>query len=85
MKTFSLDYDDLYAAMSDELLQPWRDILPGQIHHVLFEVKHGDLQRWQEAISALPEIKPSSCDFNADCVRVGEVDDADAEPRRRPP
>ena len=81
MKNSSLNYDALYAAMSEEPLQVWRDRLPEQIKQVLLEQTHGDLQRWQEAISALPDVEPSSCDFNSDCIRIGEAKDVDDKTR----
>ncbi|HEC28682.1 MAG TPA: tRNA 5-methoxyuridine(34)/uridine 5-oxyacetic acid(34) synthase CmoB [Gammaproteobacteria bacterium] len=58
-------------------LQTWLDILPGQIEHALYGRKHGDLQRWQEAVAGLPEATPSSCDFNQQRIRVGTPTDAD--------
>ena len=81
MKTSSLNYESLYTAMSDESLHLWRDILPEQIRQALVEEKHGDLQRWQEAVSGLPYIKPSSYDFNGDRIRIGETNDVDDETR----
>jgi len=63
--------------MSGDALQPWLDILPQQLHHVLFEKQHGDLQRWQEAVDGLPAIQASSYDFNQASVRIGEPDDVD--------
>jgi len=77
MKAFPFNFDALYKAMADERLHPWRDILPQQIEHVLFEKTHGDLQRWQEAVSGLPDLQPSNCDFNSSRVRVGEAGDID--------
>lgn len=64
-------------------LQAWLDILPGQIEHVLYGRKHGDLQRWQEAVAGLPEITPSSCDFNQQRIRVGTPADADEAMREK--
>jgi tRNA (mo5U34)-methyltransferase len=81
MSDFHIDFEPLYQAMSSENLQPWLQVLPQQINHVLYEKKHGDLQRWQQALSALPAITPSTYDLNSGRVRVGEATDVDAATR----
>ena len=78
MSDFQIDFDDLYRVMADADLQAWLDILPQQIHHVLYERKHGDLQRWQQAVAGLPPVKPSSYDLEHGRVRIGEAIDVDA-------
>jgi len=78
MSDFHIDFETLYQAMTSENLQPWLQVLPQQINHILYEKKHGDLQRWQQALSGLPVVTPSSCDLDSGRVRVGESADVDA-------
>jgi len=82
MKDFPYNFDDLYTAMSDDLLQSWRDILQQQTERALFEKKHGDLLRWQKAVTGLPAIKPSSHALNSARVRIGEAADVDEVTRK---
>jgi tRNA (mo5U34)-methyltransferase len=42
---------------------------------------HGDYGRWQAALSALPALKPSAIDLDADAVRIGDPAQADAGTR----
>ncbi|MBL1352251.1 MAG: tRNA 5-methoxyuridine(34)/uridine 5-oxyacetic acid(34) synthase CmoB [Zetaproteobacteria bacterium] len=39
--------------------------------------RHGDLQRWQTGFYALPQVTPSSIDFNTDRVRIGRASDTE--------
>jgi len=81
MNNFPVHFEALYQAMDTSELHSWRQDLPKQINHVLFEKKHGDLARWQQAIECLPDIKPSSYDLNHRCVRAGEANDIDEQTR----
>ena len=73
-----IDYQPLYTLMEDGALADWAKRLPVQIEKGLDPKRYGDLPRWQQALANLPELHPSSIDFNAARVRVGSRDDIDA-------
>ena len=79
MNNFPVQFEALYQAMDTPELESWRALLPEQISHALFEKKHGDLARWQQAIESLPNIKPSSYDLGQPRIRVGEASDIDEQ------
>lgn len=61
--------------MTAERLAAWAAQIPAQIDNVLTKKRHGDLEKWQAVLDLLPAIKPSSCDLNADTVRIGTAGD----------
>lgn len=78
MTDFQFDFTALYQAMeNDEDLKNWAETLPAQIKQVLLERKHGDLQRWQDAVEGLPLLEPSLVNLNQDRVSVGAAADVD--------
>lgn len=77
MHIAELDFSPLFDTINDDAMQPWLRKLPGQLHHVLVEKHHGDWQRWQQAVNALPDISPSSIDLNSPAIRIGQSSDVD--------
>ena len=57
-----LDLDALQAQLAGTPLQDWACELPGQLDAKL-AVGHGDLERWQAALNALPALTPSETDL----------------------
>ena len=54
---------------SNENLADWANQLPDQINAGLSPKRYGDLPRWQQALSALPELTSRTTDMNTS--RVG--------------
>src|SRR5690606_28419998 len=42
---------------------------------------HGNLERWQQALAALPNVQPSSIALNEDRLRIGAPEDLAEEQR----
>lgn len=49
---------------------PWGRVLDEQLQRVFLEKPHGDMQRWQDAFDALPEINNASADFTQHAIRI---------------
>jgi tRNA (mo5U34)-methyltransferase len=63
-------------------LQPWSEQLVRQLEDRFARYLHGDLQRWQDAVDALPDIKPSCVDLNRDAILIGTARDVDDATRQ---
>jgi len=74
-----VNFESLYADLIANDFCEWQESLPEQLAAVLSQRQHGKAEEWQKILSALPEIKVSSIDIGADCVRFGSVDDCDTE------
>jgi tRNA (mo5U34)-methyltransferase len=66
-----MHYQSLYELIADSELQPWLELMPQQVAAGLDENRYGDLPRWRRALSALPEVEPGQCDFNAPAITTG--------------
>lgn len=63
-------YNDLFEYMSSQRrLDAWRPQLEQLLKHKLQDYPHGDLDRWLNALNALPDINPDS--IQLDSNRVG--------------
>jgi tRNA (mo5U34)-methyltransferase len=76
-----IDFEPLYAALRSHDMQAWARDLPEQTEALWSERQHGDLPRWQQALAQMPDITPSSVDFNSAVVRIGQAGDIDDETR----
>ncbi len=76
-------YHAFYQFMQQAGFAQWLDKLKPQVETALQPVRHGHLSAWLEILSNLPNLTPSSVDFTADVVRVGEVQDCDAKTRNK--
>ncbi|MCL6271993.1 tRNA 5-methoxyuridine(34)/uridine 5-oxyacetic acid(34) synthase CmoB [Sansalvadorimonas sp. 2012CJ34-2] len=63
-------YDDLFEAMVDTRLEPWLNTLRDQLHEVLINTPHGDMTRWQGALSKLPPLNADTVDLETRAVKV---------------
>ena len=70
-----MDIAELLVEMQQGPLQPWAEQLPTQIAKGMNIKRYGDLPRWQAALTALPQVSPSSIDLNTGCLRVGDAKD----------
>ncbi len=68
-------YTSLYNRLENTPLQSWLARLPEQVRDALSDEKHGDLAKWRSLLEELPCAKPTSMDFNAGTVRIGDPDD----------
>ncbi|WP_455203867.1 tRNA 5-methoxyuridine(34)/uridine 5-oxyacetic acid(34) synthase CmoB [Kaarinaea lacus] len=62
--------------------QQLADHLAEQLAKRLAQYLHGDLEKWQQALDALPDIKPSTLDLTASAIKIGVADDVDETTRQ---
>ena len=62
--------------------QKLADQLAEQLAKRLAQYLHGDLEKWQQALEALPDIKPSTLDLTASAIKIGAADDIDETSRQ---
>jgi len=62
--------------------QKLADQLAEQLAKRLAQYLHGDLEKWQQALDALPDIKPSTVDLTSPAVKIGGADDIDKATRQ---
>ena len=68
-----MDYQPLIERWRDSELSPWADLLPQQVAAGLSHQRYGDLQRWLDAMAALPDLTPDR--ITLDESRVGASTD----------
>lgn len=59
------------------------DTLAVRLQNRLESYTHGDLEKWQQALEALPEVTPSTVVLNSDTVTIGSARDVDEPTRHR--
>lgn len=74
-------YTALYRYLENSPMSDWLRTLPQQVEQALYHSNNGNFPKWNAALEALPEIAPSSVEFDADTVRIGEANDTDHETR----
>jgi tRNA (mo5U34)-methyltransferase len=57
------------------------DPLAERLRKRLAKFSHGDLDKWQQALEALPDVKPSIVVLNTDVVKTGSSEDIDTPTR----
>ena len=62
------DIDAFTARWDDPKLCAWLETLPEQLAQSMSEKRFGDLKRWREALSSLPDIAPEAVSLNANQV-----------------
>ena len=78
-----IDYTPLAKRWQENDLSPWAKNLLDDIERDFYPSRHGDLPQWLDALDALPDLKPSQTDLNADAVSVGLPADASDEEREQ--
>lgn len=68
------EYAALYEVLASLGAEGWVELLKKQLEDAFDVRAHGDLPRWQQAIEALPVIRPGSIDI-LDSVRIGDASD----------
>jgi len=78
-----IDYAPFYRAATATALAPWANRLYESATETIAGQGggHGDWQRWQAALDALPVLPLSSVDVAADTIRAGTPDDCDGSTR----
>ncbi len=70
-------YRPLLDLVADTDLAPWVDAL-ASAHRPLTDSDNGHLPRWSHALSAMPDVAPSSVDLGTDAVTIGQRSDLTA-------
>ncbi len=68
----------MFKEFSEWCVREWGHNAENELAELMMEMQFkdvtGDGPKWQRSLDALLEMVPSSCDLNADMVRVGEAD-----------
>lgn len=67
-------YDSLYPQLEAMGQGAWAEQLRKSIHAEFSHIRHGKMPVWQEALQALPDVKPSRIELKA-CVEIGQAED----------
>ena len=65
-----MSYQSLFDLIKDTPLEPWLETMAQQIASGLDNTRHGDLPRWEKALSQLPEIAVAEVDLNVAAITV---------------
>ncbi|MHC4988937.1 MAG: tRNA 5-methoxyuridine(34)/uridine 5-oxyacetic acid(34) synthase CmoB [Planctomycetota bacterium] len=72
-----IDYSEFFAYLKTTPLADVADEFAARTDVSLEALSHGDFEKWQGAIEAMPEVQLSQVDLNADAVTVsGDMGDA---------
>jgi tRNA (mo5U34)-methyltransferase len=66
-------YQGLIPALEQLGAAQWAKALPARLQQIFAGETHGDFQRWQAVVHALPQLSPGSVDL-LDAVRIGDND-----------
>lgn len=77
-----IDYSTLLSAITDGPLASWAAQLPDQIASAMSPERWGDLPSWQQVLTQLPPLTPSSIDLK-EGVTIGQVQDCDDNTREQ--
>lgn len=77
-----IDYSTFFSSLHETPLEPWLDILPGQINEALKNSHHSDLSKWADVLNQLPRINPSVVKLTSDCIKIGSAEDCSTETRQ---
>jgi tRNA (mo5U34)-methyltransferase len=78
-----LTFADLALPSDPPVLQAWLRELPARIARRFEARRHGDWQGWLDVLARLPDVRPGTIDFDADCVTIGAPGDVDPATRHR--
>ena len=69
------DFEPLYKDLITHDFLDWQASLPAQLEKVFSQREHGKTAEWQTYLAALPDLKVSQQDINADKVSIGSESD----------
>lgn len=75
-----IDYTPLFEILRHKKLYRWVDRLPSDIEKAF---NHGDYPKWEKSINNLPNVIPSTIDFNKDEIVIGEKSDLTLEQNKQ--
>lgn len=76
-------YSAFFRLLREGRLAPWAEALEREAERRLRPEVRGDLPRWREAVSALPEVQPEQIELNVPCVRAASKPKLDTAARGR--
>ncbi|AQQ70674.1 tRNA (mo5U34)-methyltransferase [Limihaloglobus sulfuriphilus] len=82
MNNIPIDYSPFLEHCRSNGLAEFADFAESKLPQVREVFVHGDLEAWQAAIDALPQISPSVIDLTAAAVRIGAAGDCDESARK---
>jgi tRNA (mo5U34)-methyltransferase len=74
------DFQPFLARLAQTRLAPWRDALADAILVSLGPGVHGDLTRWEAALSELPALPEGETRLDCDCLGIQSLDSAQEPP-----
>jgi tRNA (mo5U34)-methyltransferase len=72
-------FDPFFARAAEEGLADHVDAIHEALERKFLQKKHGDFQRWWQAVQALPDLEPTSTAINGAVVRLGEPGQLDKD------
>ncbi len=73
-------YPQLFEWMQHSPIAHWLESVPQLSEERLG--RHGDLQRWLEALAQLPALSPDTLDLSAPCLQIGSAEQLDEAGRQ---
>ncbi|HEY6527173.1 MAG TPA: tRNA 5-methoxyuridine(34)/uridine 5-oxyacetic acid(34) synthase CmoB [Cellvibrionaceae bacterium] len=73
-----IDYSEFLTRISEGPLADWAEILPAQIAHGLDTKRHSDLIRWNQALTALPDVT-TAYHHSLNAVEIGHRNEISAD------
>ncbi|MCT6700055.1 tRNA 5-methoxyuridine(34)/uridine 5-oxyacetic acid(34) synthase CmoB [Rheinheimera sp. 4Y26] len=77
-----LNFNNFYAAIAQNKLAAWLDVLPAQLSAWQKEALHGDFKQWQKVLANLPKSQSSVKNISTD-VSFGAPDELSAGEKQR--
>jgi tRNA (mo5U34)-methyltransferase len=77
--TSVVDYQPFLQLLERHGLNHWSNDLAKHISNMINPKNHGDIPRWQNALSELPQIRNISFDLNCDRLKIGDTENLSAE------
>ncbi len=77
-----IDIDNLLSTLSEPAFATWRTTLPDQIASAYSADQHGDFNKWQSVIQALPTVSTSSNRLDKDTLVFGQPEESTTQQKR---
>ena len=78
-----IDYQRFYQRLQGTPLQAWGDELLRLADAALHDRRHGKMPEWLSWLEELPMLEPASIDLGGQAVRIGSMEDIDAQQRQQ--
>lgn len=76
-----MDYRRLLKVLKENGMEAWAEKLKCQLTDYFSHIRHGDYQKWRQAVSALPAVRPARYCLRQNAVTIGA--DSDCNPSQR--